>query len=358
MTQVTSDATTSVSSSNARKQTEKPENQKDVLFENLFSTVSDIDREKVNFLNSDLSHHDKMTMDFNSEEEKETSLNHTDNNIFEIFAKDDENIGNSSLTTAMQRLEALLNEEETQEGNQKTGEENKDLFAISGDPTNNISNSVVTPKGRRVPLAQAFKLFSDQIFDYSSSNLNSLSSNDTKNTLNDLPLSKELSKVVKLIENAVNSKNLEHSLPKESVEIKTNSPASSSDGSALDKAIEALSELKSLKNSNAGSESIPTLKKDNVLSRFKGGEEQKNVLLTEEFKNVVTKNSPLINLNNKENSNDIRMTALTRQVELSQQATNNSVNQANFQMSGLDINSGSSNGQEGNENQQGTLYKK
>ena len=47
-------------------------------------------------------------------------------------SKDDENIGNSSLTTAMQRLEALLNEEETQEGKQKIGEENKDLFAISG----------------------------------------------------------------------------------------------------------------------------------------------------------------------------------------------------------------------------------
>ena len=50
------------------------------------------------------------------------------------------------------------------------------------------------------------------------------------------------------------------------------------------------------------------------------------------------------------------MAALTRQVELSQQATNNSVNQANFQMSGLDINSGSSNGQEGNENQQGSTF--
>ena len=162
--------------------------------------------------------------------------------------------------------------------------------------------------------------------------------------------------MVKLIENAVNSKNLEHSPPKQSIEIKTNSPASSSDGSALDKAIEALSELKSLKNSNAGSENISTLKKDNVLSRFKGGEGQKYVLPNEEFKNVETKNSPLINLNNKENSNDIRMTALTRQVELSQQATNNSVNQANFQMSGLDINSGSSNGQEGNENQQGSTF--
>ena len=356
MTQVTSDATASVSSSNARKQTEKPENQKDCLFENLFSTVSDVDREKVNFLNSDLSHHDQITMDFNSKEEKETSLNHTDDNIFEIFAKDDEMIGDRSLTTAMQRLEALLKEEEAQEGKQKTGEENKDLFAISGDPTNNITNSLVTPKGRRVPLAQASKLFSDQIFDYSSSNLNSLGSNDTKNALNDLPLSKELSKVVKLIENAVNSKNLEHSLPKASIEIKTNRPAGSSDGSALDKAIEALSELKSLKKSNAGSESMLTLKKDNVLSRFKGGEEQKNVLPNEEFKNVETKNSPLINLNNKENSNDIRMTALTRQVELSQQATNNSVNQANFQMSGLDINSGSSNGQEGNENQQGSTF--
>ena len=220
MTQVTSDATASVSSSNARKQTEKPENQKDVLFENLFSIVKDIDTEKVNFLNSDLSHHDQMTMDFYSQQEKKTSLNHTDNNIFEIFAKDDENIVNSSLTTAMERLEALLNEEETQEGKQKTGEENKDLFAISGDPTNNISNSVVTPKGRRVPLAQSFKLFSDQIFDYSSSNLNSLSSNNTKNALNDLPLSKELSKVVKLIESAINSKNLAASLPKESIEIK------------------------------------------------------------------------------------------------------------------------------------------
>ena len=40
-------------------------------------------------------------------------------------------------------------------------------------------------------------------------------------------------------------------------------------------------------------ESILTLKKDNILSPFKGGEEQKNSLLTEEFKNVVTKNSPL-----------------------------------------------------------------
>ena len=123
MTQVTGDATASVSSSNTKKQTEKTENQKDVLFENLFSILSDIDREKVNFLNSDLSHHDQITMDFYSEEEKETSLNHTDNNIFEIFAKDDENISNSSLTTAMQRLEALLKEEEAQEGKQKTGEE-------------------------------------------------------------------------------------------------------------------------------------------------------------------------------------------------------------------------------------------
>ena len=151
-----------------------------------------------------------------------------------------------------------------------------------------------------------------------------------------MPLSKELSKVVKLIESAINSKNLAPSLPKESVEITTKKPASSSEGSALDKAIEALSELKGLKNSNAGSESIPTLKKDDVLSRFKGGEQQKNLLLTEEFKNVVTKNSPLINLNNKENSNDIRMTA-NKTSRLSQQATNNSVNQANFQMSGLDI---------------------
>ena len=270
--------------------------------------------------------------------------------------KDDENRRQLSHNCNGKTRSTVKRRKDSLEGNQKIGE-NKDLFAISGDPTNDITNSgIVTPKGRRVPLAQASKLFSDQIFDYSSSNLNSLGSNDTKNALNDLPLSKELSKVVKLIENAVNSKNLEHSLPKQSIEIKTNSPASSSDGSALDKAIEALSELKSLKNSNAGSESIPTLKKDNVLSRFKGGEEQKNVLPNEEFKNVETKNSPLINLNNKENSNDIRMTALTRQVELSQQATNNSVNQANFQMSGLDINSGSSNGQEGNENQQGSTF--
>ena len=100
-----------------------------------------------------------------------------------------------------------------------------------------------------MPLAQSFKLFSDQIFDYSSSNLNSLNSNNTTNALNNLPLSKEL-KVVKLIESAINSK-IWPFLPKESVEIKTKKPASSSEGSALDKAIEA-PELKSLKNSNAG----------------------------------------------------------------------------------------------------------
>ena len=79
----------------------------------------------------------------------------------------------------MERLEALLNEEELRR-NRKQRKENKDLFAISGDPTDNISNSVVTLKGRRVPLAQSFKLFSDQIFDYSSSNLNTLNSNNTK----------------------------------------------------------------------------------------------------------------------------------------------------------------------------------
>ena len=346
MTQVTSDAIASVSSSNARKQAEKPENQKDVLFENLFSMINDID----------ITHHDQMTMDFYPEEEKETSLNQTDTDIFEIFSKDNEKIVNSSLTTAMERLEAMLSEEEAQEGKQKTGEENKDLFAISGDPTDNISNSVVTLKGRRVPLAQSFKLFSDQIFDYSSSNLNSLSSNNTGNTLNELPLSKELSKVVKLIEGAINSKNLAASVPKESVEIETKRPTSSSEGSALDKAIEALSELKSLKNSNTGSESLPIQKKDKMLSPFKGGEDQNNTLFAEEFKNVVTKNSSPITLNNKENSTNIGVTATTRQVELSQQATNNSVNQASFQINGLDINSGSSNEQEGNENQQGTTF--
>ena len=92
MTQVTSDTTASVSSSDGRKQAEKPENQKDVLFENLFSMINDIDIEKVNFLNSDISHHDQMTMDFYSEEEKETSLNHTDNDIFGIFSKDNESL--------------------------------------------------------------------------------------------------------------------------------------------------------------------------------------------------------------------------------------------------------------------------
>ena len=35
----------------------------------------------------DISHHDQMTMDFYSEEEKEASLNQTDTDIFEIFSK-------------------------------------------------------------------------------------------------------------------------------------------------------------------------------------------------------------------------------------------------------------------------------
>ena len=78
---------------------------KDVLFENLFSMINDID----------ISHHNQMTLDFYSEEEKKTSLNHTDNDIFEIFSKDNENIVIALLQLQWRRLEAVLNEERDSE---------------------------------------------------------------------------------------------------------------------------------------------------------------------------------------------------------------------------------------------------
>ena len=44
MTQVTSDATTSVQSSQTTRQAEKQDNQSDALFENIFSIVSELDK--------------------------------------------------------------------------------------------------------------------------------------------------------------------------------------------------------------------------------------------------------------------------------------------------------------------------
>ena len=154
---------------------------------------------------------------------------------------------------------------------------------------------------------------------YANTNLNSLPTNKLSNFYDNQASSDDLTKVIKLIEQAIVSKESNNNLSDIKTEKISINTSKLKNTSALDKAMEVLDEQKVAKNTNAGLENLESLEKKETISVFKDGYNNKDFLNTQVYK-IPNQTALIINsLNSKSSLKENTTGTLTRQVELSQQ---------------------------------------
>ena len=133
MTHVTGGTNSSVQSSQTTRQAEKQDNQSDALFENIFSTVSELDQDLIDFISSELK------LKLNSEEKNvwqviEANLNDS------TLTGDPEEKNNSNFATAIGKLRLLLNEKHSPENMIEDGLEEK-IVSLNQTNSSNKNNA-------------------------------------------------------------------------------------------------------------------------------------------------------------------------------------------------------------------------
>ena len=135
MTHVTGGTNSSVQSSQTTRQAEKQDNQSDALFENIFSIVSELDQDSIDFISSELK------LKLNSEEKNVWHVIEANLNDSDAYTKDLEEKNNSNLATAIGKLRLLLNEKNSPENIDEDGLEEKivSLHLTNSSNKNNAS---------------------------------------------------------------------------------------------------------------------------------------------------------------------------------------------------------------------------
>ena len=340
MTHVTGGTNSSVQSSQTTRQAEKQDNQSDALFENIFSIVSELDPDSIDFISSELK------LKLNSEEKNVWQVIEANLNDSDTLTGDPEEKNNSNLATAIGKLRLLLNEKHSPENMVEDGLEEK-IVSLSLTNSSNKNNSSEI----KIEKTSAAHPFSRQTLAYTNAKLNSLPTNKLSNFYDNPASSDDLTKVIKLIEQAIVSKELNNNLSDIKTEKNFINTSKLKNTSALDKAMEVLDEQKMVKNTNAGLENLESLKKKETISVSKDSFNNKDFLNTQVYK-IPNLKPPLINsLNSKSNLKENTTGTLTRQVELSQQLTSNATSQSNIQNNSLDMHSGGNSGQDSHEYQ-------
>ncbi len=345
MTHVTGGTNSSVQSSQTTRQAEKQDYQSDVLFENIFSIVNELDQDSIDFISSELK------LKLNSTEKNVWQLIEANLNNSDTYTKDLDETNNSNLAAAIGKLRLLLNEKNSPKNMFEDGLEEKIVSLNPTNPLNKNSASEKNFKEIRIEKISAANSFSRQTLAYANGDLNSLPTNKLSNFYDNQASSDDLTKVIKLIEQAILSKQSNtNSLDIKTEKISINTPKLKN-ASALDKAMEVLDEQKVIKKTNSGLENLESLKKKDTISVSKDGFNNKDFLNTQVYK-IPNLKQPLINsLNSKSHSKENTTGTLTRQVELSQQFTSNASSQSNIQNNGSDMHSGGNSGQDSNEYQ-------
>ena len=257
MTHVSGDTHSGVTSSHDKKQTDKTDNQSEVLFDSLFSIVSELDPDSVEYLENELSKLSAIEPELRSKIRKTELFNDTNMSLEDAVVKESEETHNVNLIIAIEKLRSLLSYGNLHQKKEVSNSEIKGASNnIKVEHTSEIfeeteaNNSIPSQSFSRKPLA------------YTNSNPNFLG---IKSVSNITKGSEKLAKVVKLIEQAILSRVSNNTQPQNSTEKQSLNQVKITEGSAFDEAIEVLHELKNSKKTNVGLEgSISAKKKKNV----------------------------------------------------------------------------------------------
>ena len=204
-------------------------------------------------------------------------------------------------------------------------------------------------ENRELPIQKNHRLLHPHL-PYVNANSNLMRSSNTTGVKNNLHENEKLSYVVKLIEEAIFSRKAAEATSGTAAENKSTTSAKLGEFSALDEAIEAVSELK--KKRTTGLDTSASSKKIELSELSRDTTRNKDFLNTLESKNSSMSQASASAPYSKNNVLEITAQGSTRQVDLSQQFNSNSSNQTHTQIIGTDMHSGGDKGGDGNDNQQ------
>ena len=350
MTHITSGTNASLSSSHTTKQTDTADNQTETLFDNLFSIVSELDAQAVGLITSRLSQAGSIESELNSDTDNFALFTDTPiSNINTLFKKGDaaENPINDSL---VEQLNSLLDNGYLHNRDTVTASLEQDF---SDEPANKIGTlnalDANSEKIGELPI-QNNQRFSNPHLPYLNANANQKHAFITARNTHNMQGSDKLLHVVKLIEQAILSRKAAQPVSQTTDEMKTSPKLT--EISALDEAVEALSELKNMQKRKISLDITATPKKMEIADLSKDTPKNKDILNTPEIKNAPINQASLGAPNIKNSMPEISAQTSTRQVELSQQFNNNSAGQTHTQIIGTDMHSGGDGGQDSSEHQQ------
>ena len=350
MTHITSGTNASLSSSHTTQQTDTTDNQTETLFDSLFSIVSELDSQAVGLIASRLSQAGSIESQLNSDAENFALLTDAPiSNIDTLFKKGDaaENPINGSL---IEQLNSLLDNGRLTNSDTVTASLEQ---GSSDEPANKIGTlnalAANSEKIGELPI-QNNQRFSNPHLPYLNANANQKHAFITARNTHNMQGSDKLLHVVKLIEQAILSRKAAQPVSQTTDEMKTSPKLT--EISALDEAVEAVSELKNMQKGKISLDITATPKKTEIADLSKDTTNNKDILNAPEIKNAAINQASLGAPNIKNSMPEISAQTSTRQVELSQQFNNNSAGQTHTQIIGTDMHSGGDGGQDSSEHQQ------
>ena len=156
MTHVTGGTNSSVQSSQTTRQAEKQDNQSDALFENIFSIVSELDPDSIDFISSELK------LKLNSEEKNVWQVIEANLNDSDTLTGNPEEKNNSNLATAIGKLRLLLNEKHSPENMVEDGLEEKIVSLNQTNSSNKNNASEINSNEIKIEKTPAAHPFSRQ----------------------------------------------------------------------------------------------------------------------------------------------------------------------------------------------------
>ena len=346
MTHVTSNTHSSISSSINEKQSGKSDSQTEKLFDSLFSIVSELDTESVELITNKLSNASSLRQVLTPDSEEITLFSDS------ILEKNNSNKNSTDLLEPLiERLNSLLDD-----NNKSTPSLEVNIPNETGKDTINPSIlGIKSDEDSEISFQKNYRLLRP-LLPYESANSNQIWSSDTSSIKNNTYENDKLSYVVKLIEDAIFSRKAAEPISETSAEKKSTISVKPGELSALDEAIEAVSELKNKKKENTALEANIGFKKKELFDLSKDALKNKDFLNTLDSKSTSVNFTSASSQNSRNNMLEINTQASTRQVDLSHQFNSNSANQTHTNIIGADMHSGGDNGQDGNDNQQSSQH--
>ena len=276
MTHITSGTNASLSSSHTTKQTDTADNQTETLFDSLFSIVSELDAQAVGLITSRLSQAGSIESELNSDTENFALFTDTPiSNINNLFKKGDaaENPINDSL---VEQLNSLLDNGHQHNRDTVTASLEQDF---SDEPANKIGTlnalDANSEKIGELPI-QNNQRFSNPHLPYLNANANQKHAFITARNTHNMQGSDKLLHVVKLIEQAILSRKAAQPVSQTTDEMKTSPKLT--EISALDEAVEAVSELKNMQKRKISLDITATPKKMEIADLSKDTPKNKDIL--------------------------------------------------------------------------------